>query len=166
MATESLKSTVITNRDATPVVLSNASLANARLHEAIGSVTITSGKTTGSKYTLAQVPSNCRVSQLLVSCPALSASSAADFGVYRSTADGGAVVSAALFGSAIDLSSALSNLDITNESTNYTLDKQEQPLWQAAGLSVDPGGVLDIVATTTATNAAGGLLGIKIRFVM
>lgn len=164
MVTEALKSAVITNRDATPLVLSNGVLARSALKEAIGSVTTTTGKTTGSKYILCQVPSNARVSQVLISCAAMSTSTALDVGVYRNTVDGGAVVLAALFGSAIDVSGALSNSDVTNESTSYTLDKQEMPLWQAAGLTVDPLSALDIVCTSTATITAGGLLSLKVRY--
>lgn len=162
--TESLKSTVITNRDATPAVINDGRLAKGSLRESIGSVTTTTGKTTGSKYTLCSVPSSAIVSQILLSCAALGTATAADVGVYRNTADGGAAVDADFFATAVDLSAALSNSDITNESGTYTLDKQEQPLWQAAGMSADPMTSLDIVVTSTATIAAGGLLSLKVRY--
>ena len=68
-------------------------------------------------------------------------------GVYRTNRDGGAVVDVDLFGSAIDLGAAVVDSEISNESTEYTIAKRAQPLWQAAGLSADPGGHLDIALT-------------------
>lgn len=164
MATEALKSGPITNRDATPPVLNNSSADKNRLVEATGHVTTTSSVTSGSTYTMVTVPSNARISQILVSCAAMAGSSAADLGVYRNTADGGAVVDADFFATAIDLSSALTNSDVTNESATYTVAKQQQPLWQALGVSADPNTTYDIVFTTTATINTGAALGIKVRY--
>jgi hypothetical protein len=102
---------------------------------------------------------------VLFSCANLGASSSVNVGVYRNTKDGGAAVSATLFASAQATSAALSNSDVTNQSGNYTLDKQEQPLWQAAGLTSDPGGTLDIVATVQVAIAATGLIGAATEYV-
>ena len=55
--------------------------------------------------------------------------------------------------------------NVTNQSGNYTLTKQEQPLWQAAGLTADPGGTLDVVALVTTSLTAGGLLGVEVQYV-
>lgn len=164
MATETLKSTTITNRDATPAVINDGRLEKGVLKSAFGQVNTTAAVTTGSKYLLAQVPSKAMVRQVLLSCAALGGTTAHDIGVYRTTADGSAAVSAAFFGSAVSTASALTNSDVTNESGTYTLDKMEQPLWQAAGLSSDPGGMLDIVATSTATNTSGGRLGLVVNY--
>lgn len=166
MATEALKSATITNRDATPRVANNARLSGAHLRSAVGSATATAGVTTGSTYRLCSVPSNALVREVLVSTVAQGGTSAADVGVYRATADGGAVVDADFFGSAVSLVSALSRSDVTNESTTYTPTKREQPLWQAVGLSSDPGGELDIVLTTTATLTNGGLLSAEVGYVV
>jgi len=68
------------------------------------------------------------------------------------------------FGSAVSLVSALNDSVVTNESGTYTLDKQEQPLWQAAGLTSDPGTTLDIVLTLTAASAAAGKVGLRVSY--
>jgi hypothetical protein len=87
-----------------------------------------------------------------------------DIGVYRTNGDGGAVVDVDLFASALSLASALAHgavaSHVMEESTNYTLAKQQQPLWQAAGLTVDPKCDFDIAltcATTDVTTGTGGL---------
>ena len=158
------KSTAITNRDATPPVINDGRLERSNLRNAIGSVTAVNGDSIASKYILASVPSTAMVRKVLLSCAAIT-SGAGDIGVYRNTKDGGAVVSVALFASAQSIAAALTNSDVTNESTTYTIDKREQPLWQAAGLSADPQTTLDIVMTLTAATTAGGLLGIQVDYV-
>jgi hypothetical protein len=169
MATEALSSTPVTNLIAVPRVPNTSFTDIGIVRESIGSVTVTSGTTTGSTYDLVRVPSNCRVSQVLLNNPAGSASSAFDIGVYSVNAVTqalGAVASAALFGSAVACTNANVDLDVTGESTTYTNAKREQPLWQAAGLTADPGGELAIVATNTATNAAAFSIGLRVKFVI
>lgn len=166
MTTEALTSGPVANATAIPRVPNASFLDNGILRESIGSVTVTSGDLLGSTYDLIRVPSACRVSQVLLNNPAGSASSAFDIGVYKTLSDDtlGAVVSSALFGSAVACTSANVDLDVTGESTTYTNAKREQPLWQAAGLSADPGGLLAIVATNTATNAASFSIGLRVRW--
>jgi hypothetical protein len=55
------------------------------------------------------------------------------------------------FATAIDCASAVAPTDVTNESGTYTIDKRNQPIWQAVGLTTDPGGYFDIVATVVTT---------------
>jgi hypothetical protein len=84
-------------------------------------------------------------------------SGAGSIGVYRPTnLDGtaGAVISVNLFATAQSIATAASNVDVTNQSALYTITKQDQPLWQAAGLTSDPGGLLDISMTLSAAATA------------
>jgi hypothetical protein len=165
MAVVTVKSTIITNRDAVPSVINDGRLEKGSLRTSHGYVTATNGDSANSKYILASLPSTAQVRQVLFSCANLGASSAINLGVYRNTKDGAAAVNATLFASAQATSAALSNSDVTNQSGNYTLDKQEQPLWQAAGLTSDPGGTLDIVATVSVAIAATGLIGAATEYV-
>jgi hypothetical protein len=161
MAVVTTKSVTITNRDAVPSVINDARLERAVSKGFHGKVTAVNGDSIGSKYIIAQVPSTAFIQQLLLTTAALT-SGAANVGVYYPTnKDGtaGAAIAATLFASAQSVASALSNAEITNQSGNYTLAKQEQPLWQAAGLTSDPGGFLDIVITLTAALTAGGDIG-------
>lgn len=167
MVTETLYSTPITNRDASPRVPNSSLNDGAPLLEKVGSVTITTGKTTGSIYVLASVPAVARVSQILLNNPALSASTAFDIGAYKTTADGAAVIDADFFATAVACTNANVDLDVTGESTTYTVDKREQPLWQALGMTAAPAsGMIDICLTNTATNAAGGLIGARVRYTL
>jgi hypothetical protein len=164
MAVVTLKSTVITNRDATPQVINDGRLERGSLRRSAGYVTAGAADSIASKYALVSLPSTAIVAGVILSCAALT-SGAADIGVYRNTADGGAVVDVDLFASAQSVATALVKSNVTNESGNYTLALQEQPLWQAAGLTANPGGSLDIVITLTAALTAGGLIGLEVYYV-
>ncbi|MBU7436514.1 hypothetical protein [Paraburkholderia fungorum] len=158
------KSTTITNRDAVPSAINDARLERGVLRSAHGQVTAVNADSIGSTYILASLPSTAMVRKVLLSCAALT-SGAANIGVSQPTAKGSAAISAALFASAQSLASALSHSDVTNQSGTYTMALEEQPLWQAAGLSADPGYALDIVVTLTAALTAGGMLGLSIDYV-
>lgn len=164
MAVVTTKSAIMTNRDATPQVLSNGMLTGGALKEAVGYVSAVNGDSAASKYLLCSVPSNARLAHLALTCEALGAGAVIHIGAYKNTAQGGAVIDADFFASSVDVSAALSAVNVLNESGTNTLDKQEMPLWQALGLSVDPGDSIDIVATVTVAIAANGKLGVKAQF--
>lgn len=165
MGTSALKSTSLTNRDATPKVATNSRLYGAIKYSAYGYVTAAAADDTASRYRMVAVPSNCIVRAVYLSSIAQGGSAAVDVGVYRATADGAAVVDADLFGSAVSVVSVVPRTDVTCESTVYTAALREQPLWQAAGLSADPGGELDIVLTPTAALTNGGALAVEVEYV-
>src|SRR4051812_8997972 len=118
MATQ--KSTSITNRDATPAVLNTGELTGvAGLRQAIGSLTTTTADTSGCKYVLCEVPSNARVADVGFAAAAHTVGKF-NVGVYRNTADGGAVVSTTLFALAIDCANAVAYTSIINQGTGNT----------------------------------------------
>lgn len=167
MAVVTVKSGAITNRDATPRVKSNANLEGGMLRESVGTVEITSGDSSASKYILCQVPSNARMSQLLLYSDDIGTATIADFGLWRTTDDGGAVVDADFFGSAVSLKDgAVNGTDIVHESAVFDPDDIEKMLWQALGLSADPKISYDIVAQLTAAADATGTLTLKARYVL
>lgn len=168
MAVVTLKSPTITNRDATPRVINDGRLEKSVSKATQGYVTTANGDSATSTYVVCSVPSTAVVQQILLSCGALGGSCAADVGVYYPTTTAGAagaVVDADFFGSAVSLVSALNNSDVTAESGVYTIAKRQQPLWQATGLTADPGGVLDIVVTLTADTAAAAAVGLLVFYV-
>lgn len=165
MAVVTTKAGPITNRDASPKVLSNAAVASGVLKEAVGTVESVSGDSIGSEYIFASIPSNAVVSQVLLYCDDIGTTAAADIGLYKSTADGGAVVDADFFASAVSLSGgALNGTDVTHESAVFGLEDAEKPLWEALGLSSDPNLMYDVVATLTAASDAAGTIMLKVRY--
>lgn len=155
-ATEAIKSTIITNADATPSVINTAQLANGRERSMRGVVTATTTKDAGSTYRFFRIKSNDLMKQLLLDNASWGASCTADFGLYKTAADGGAVVDADFFASAVDMNTANRALDITRESGVITVANMEKPVWELLGLSADPQIEYDVVATLVAATAATG----------
>lgn len=167
MAVENLKSSAITNADATPLVLTNAIVAKGRLQEAVGTKQVSASASIGSTYRLARVPSNARVSDVLLYNDAFDTTGAADVGLYD--INGGAVVAAAFFGSAVVLTAASTvGVNVTHESGVFGIEAAEKPLWEALGLSSDPHKEYDVALTLTAANGAGATpdVTLKVRYVI
>jgi hypothetical protein len=168
MATEALKSGAITNRDATPQVKNSSFLEGGLLRESVGTVEMTTADL-GSTYRMLQVPSNCRISQLLLFSDDVGTTGLIDIGVYRTTADGGAVVDQDFFASAVDIkTAALNSSDVTYEAATAAgqIDDIEKPLWQQLGLTADPSLMYDVVITSTEAASAGGTLSLRVRYVV
>jgi hypothetical protein len=180
MAVFTEKSTLISNRDATPKVFTDNLVSGGDMKESEGYITTGSAAdSVGSIYRLCTVPSRARVSQVLMSCTALGAGGAIEvgvywpdyspfpigpFGVHPLPGDPGTAIDANLFASALSVAAAQSMVDITDQSGNNTIQLQEMSLWQAAGLAADPGIDLDICAQVTTVLAAAGQLALKVRF--
>lgn len=165
MAVEALKSAAITNADGTTTI-NDASLTAMPLKEAVGTKQAAASASIGSTYRLVRIPSHARVSQVLLSCDAFDTTGAADIGVYRTAADGGAVVDADLFGSAVLLTSALVDSNVTHESAVFGVEDVEKRVWEALGLTEDSRVDYDVTLTLTAANGAGATpdVSLKVRY--
>src|SRR5262245_21925014 len=174
MAIEHLKSTFVTNADATPAVANTAAEGGPGVTKVIeGSVVISAAATIDSTYQLCRVPSNCKVKKIFLET-ATQAAGAGDLGLYFATDGQGGRPTSLLasqaidqdfFASAVTLTTLTSSNEVTNESGTYTIDKRTQPLWQAVGLTVDPGGNFDICLTITTNVTTGtGRLGIEVMY--
>lgn len=165
MAVVTIKSGAITNRDALPVVLSNSNISGSRLIEFVGTIETTNPNSIASRYIFGSLPSNARLSQVLLYSDDVGGTATADFGLYQTTANGAAVVDADFIASAVVLNAgALNGTDITHESTVFDPDDVEKMLWQALGLSVDPRVMYDVVATLTAACDAVATISLKVRY--
>jgi hypothetical protein len=175
MAVDHVKSTPITNLDASPAVQNTAGEGAAAPAKTIdGYVTAVASSSVGATYQIVRVPSNAKMKSLIFESEAQTAGKF-DVGLFYATdGEGGRptallvadAIDADFFASAIDCASAVVPTEIINESGNNTLDKRTKPLWQAAGLSADPGGYFDIVASviTTAVTTGTGKLGLRATY--
>jgi hypothetical protein len=162
-----LKSAAITNREASPAVLNNPGAGGVsrlrQVYSLLASVPASLSAT--SIIRLVEVPSNAIVTSVLLNNGAQGAG-AGDIGIYKSNKDGGTVVDADFFGSAVSFAAAVLGTEQMHESTVYTFAKQAQPLWQALGLSADPKITYDIAVTITTDITTGtGALGIRASYV-
>lgn len=166
MAVVAVKSERITNRDATPVVLTPGRLAGAFAKQTAEIVTITSGDSVGSTYRTVEVPSNAVMKKVAVDSPDIGTTTAADIGLYRTTRDGGAVVDADFFASAVALNAGALTGDTNRmyESGVVTITNSVTPLWMILGLTSDPGVMYDVTLTLTGAADATGVLRLDVEF--
>jgi hypothetical protein len=166
MAVVNTKSTLVTNADSTTQTLNAMSNDGGKLRSKIGTLEAVSGDSIGSTYRLVRVPSNARVDAVLLTSDDIGTTTIADFGLYRTAADGGAVVDADFFGSAVNLSSgALAKTDITYESAVVDAANHGKMLWEQLGLSADPRVMYDVTATLTAAADAAGTITLRVNYV-
>lgn len=174
MAVEHVKSTPITNLDAIPVSqVTTGEGGPGYLRTNGGYATVLASSSVDSTYQLVRLPSTAKVKRIVFESGAQTAG-AFDLGVYYQSGAplytallAAAAIDQDFFATAIDCAAAVARTDVTNESGTYTAAKREQPLWQALGLTSDPGGYFDIVATvkTTAVTTGTGVIRIDVDWV-
>lgn len=166
-----LKSNAITNREASPRVANNPGIGGASRERFVQGFysSVPASLSITSVIRMVEVPAHAIVKEIKFASAAQTAG-AFDVGVYRTNADGGAVVDQDFFATAVDCASAVALTDVTNESGTNTIAKQNQPLWQALGVATSPapGTMYDIALTVagTAVTTGTGAVGIKIDYVM
>lgn len=166
MAVVIVKSTGITNRDASPRVIDNPGAWQGSMRGFAGQVTVTSGDSIGSTYILGKVPSNAVLHSLRLTSDDMGTTTTAKFGVYDTTANGGAAVSAALFAATKVLNAgALVSVDILHDALGSNpVTNAEKRLWEILGLSVDPVKDYDIVATLDGACDGTGNMALKCTY--
>jgi len=157
MAVVNTKSTAITNADSTTYTLNKKGLSGGVVKVARGTIETANGDDIASVYRFARLPSSARIVMIQLWSDDIGTTGTADFGLYRTAADGGAVVDADAFASAVVLDSgAIAGTMIHHESALYGVEDIEQQFWLVAGASTDPQVMYDVCATLTeATDAVG-----------
>lgn len=165
MAVVQVKSTAITNRDASPRVHNSSYLQAGQLRQSVGTVLVTTGDTSTSTYIMGEVPSNARLSSISLWSDAMGTGTTLDLGIWQNTANGSASVSPTLFASGLNIHTAA--IAGTNEMFSaLTVDNVEKRIWELLGLSADPEISYDVVGRLAVTADAGGKLTLKIDYVI
>lgn len=165
MAAVTLKSGQITNRDASPQVFNNPGVSKGSMCGAVGRVQTNADDSVNSIYIFCTIPSNAVVHSLRLYSDDSGNTGDMDVGLYRTTGDGGAVVDADFFGSAVDINAAaLNGSDILHESGQFSLEEAEKPVWEALALSADPNLEYDVCGTLTEAVTAVTDIVLKIQY--
>jgi hypothetical protein len=155
MAAEHLKSGAITNRDSTPPVQTVGQGSNVRR---VWGVVEAAGGDAGSTYRFCSIPSNARAVRAWFMSDDLGAGTM-NVGLYKTTANGGAVVDADFFASAIDVgTTAVAMTEITFERGASLIDEFEEPLWERLSLTADPQCDYDVTGVSVSSAATGTVL--------
>lgn len=161
MAVVTTKSAQITNRDATPAVLSNSFIAASSLNRKQAIVAVANGDSVGSKLIFFQIPSNAYVSSLKTSAPDIGTTTAGDIGLYRTVADGGAVVDADFFTAAVSYNGGAVTKSEKLYGNVVTIANAEKRIWELLGLTSDPMIFYDVVVTLTGAADAAGTIQLE-----
>lgn len=163
MAVVALKSDVMTKLETAPVPLmvSSKNVAGVILG-ATAWASKAAGDNATSTYRMLRVHSSWRLRTMILSIGALGALGTVNVGVYQTIANGGAVVSAITFGSAIDVSATYRS-DIV--ATGANADDMAEQLWQRLGLSEDSNRYYDLVIELQHAGAGNAVkLGLDISY--
>lgn len=164
MPVVAVNSASITNANAFPRVQNPRGRADGEVVRAINeTVAVTNGDSVGSTYRFGQIRSSDYVDRIRIVSADIGTTTAMDVGLYDmlTASNGGTVVDADFFASAVSLNGGAIDSDITFESAAagglYTNGTRR--VWEALGLSADPGKTYDVVGTLTgAADAAGTVL--------
>lgn len=163
-----LKSGAITNRDATPRVISNPGLLSGSLRCAVGTLEtkVPDEDSIGSTFRMLQLPSNAIVHSVRIFSDDMGSTAAAvDIGIYETVENGGLVKDADHFAAAVSLKDgALNGVEVAHASAVFGIEDAEKPLWLALGLTADPKKSYDLVCTATGAIDTAGSLCIKVQY--
>ena len=156
-------SNAITNADASPRVPNSSYIEGGILRASVATVEVAAADSDGSVYRFFRLPSGARIHKMMVFCDAITSGTSFDCGIYQTAANGGAVVDADAYASAVDLSSAITTgTNIQFEARN--IDKIEKRVWEDAGLSADSYREYDICLTANTVGSAAGTISMLLEY--
>ena len=181
MSVFTVKSKVISNRDAVPPLLSNPEVAQGLIKGVIGvENTGNFGADIGAAGTaikLITIPSNARIQNLEYGVGDLGTSSL-DIAVFYPTSFlqggqntpaqslAGTPVSSSTFATAIaGVDTSIAWTDAMGVAANPTLQNRIKPLWSLVGLSSDPGFDFDLGFTVRTAVVQNGYVGLRATYI-
>lgn len=163
MAVVNTKSNIITNADATPMVRSQRALCGAPVLTAVATLETAAADDDGSVYRFVRLPSNAVLHSIGIYNDAITSGTDYDLGLYRTAADGGAVVDKDIFVDGASMATArvtaLDGLFHTNDIANI-----EKKLYELVPLTTDPQINYDLCLTANTVGSAAGTLTIKVLY--
>lgn len=175
MAVEHVLSTPITNEAATPAVANTTGQGAAGPLREVSAYTVAlASSSQNSTYRFVRVPTNAKIKSVKFASEAQAAGTI-DIGVYYPTIGKTAKADLAAnaiernyFADAIALTSASVLTEVLGDGgSGWVPSEINTPLWQALGLSSDPGGFFDIVGTVnTAITTGTGDMCLSVGYVL
>ncbi len=178
-AQANLKSTAITNLDASPSVRPTAGQAGGLSAKYVVTDVVgptTDAATTGGILRCCRIPSNAIVKRVQICQKAATTTANFDIGLDYSDAslDGttpgnfvaGTPLNDDMFAAAVDTHALTGWTDETFANADYLPTDTVNPIWKAAGtgLTADPGGFFDIILTNRATISGAATLVVAVEY--
>jgi len=151
--------TLVSNFEATPQVISEAHSLHGVLRVAQGTVALAAGDSTDNDIVmLAPIPSNASISALKIASDTLGGTCTFNVGLYTT---GGTVVDEDVYATLVADEGAMT--DVRSEADITTVGQQ---VWEDAGASSDPGGYYYVAVTFSATGGTAGDMSFVIEYVV
>ena len=160
-----VSTTLISNRAATPRVANEAWNNAAVKSTGVGLLEVSTAEDSTDVLRFLQIRSNAAIREVKLYCDAVAVGGAMDVGIYQTADNGSAVVDADFFASAQVVTAALAGTNIAHESAVYGIEDLDKPLWEALGLSSDPGILYDVAGTITTDMGGAGTIGLEVLYV-
>ena len=149
---------LVANQLASPQVLNDAAELHGVLRTACGTVELAAGDSTDNDVVLlAPLPSKSTINQLYVGTDDFGGSCTYNVGVHNYD---GTVADEDCFATTVADDAAMA--DVRHEVA--TINTVGQKLWEIAGLSSDPGGLLYVSITFAATGGTAGTLSWNVSY--
>lgn len=173
MAVENVKTTWVSNADATPIVLTNDFQSIDGEAVTMGAVVMAASASNGSTYRIGRIPSNAVVTSVAVAVDPNTSMTSTKLGVLETAANGAGVAggvagSDTIFSSAVDLHLGLTIF--TNQlaprvaGASASIANYGKRVWELLGLTTDPGRDYDLVFTQTTAGSSGGNLAVLYKY--
>jgi len=170
MAVVQVNSTTVANANAFPRIQNPRGLADGEVVRAINDqVAVANGDSAGSVYRFGKIRSSDFTDRVRLISADIGTTTAGDIGLYDllTASNGGAVVDADYFASAVSLSGGAIDSDITYESgaAGGIYTNGNKRVWEALGLTSDPGKEYDVALTLTGAADAAGTVRLQLYVV-
>lgn len=172
MAVVNIKSTLVSNYDAQPRVLSNSLEAGGGVEETVGIVAVGATDTAASVYRVGFISSGVRISDVEIMNDSLTTGTSYKFGVALNTQDGGALPAAlsdAIFGSVVNL------VTLRNTWTSIyfpsilgaggLVANTRLRIWELLGFTADTFKEYHLIMTGVTASTVGGNVAVKYSWV-
>jgi hypothetical protein len=173
MAIVLILSKQITNRDASPEVLTSSNVAGAKSVVAVAVAAVGTVDSSTSTYRVVSVPSNAVINKISIwNDASTGAAQACTVDLYDTTANGGAIVKSAFFCPAVSFNVAAGTIaDCTytvSAAGTHNYSNAEKMLWQSnSSVTVDTNKWYDIVLNSTVNNTTPGCnIVVKVEYTL
>lgn len=174
MSSFNLKSRMITNRDASPTVLTDPVFGIGRVEAVLGAERFPQTADAGSWVKCVSIPAQARLEDLHYFAGSLGTSAIdiscwiqTDTSIAQSSVVEGQIIGSSLFAQNIaGVDTGIALTDAMGTIAQQSIHRRMLPLWQNLGLPIDPGNIMiDLGFTVRTTNSVAGYVGLRARFV-
>lgn len=166
MAVVTTKTTRISNAENATQTLDSPGVNHGKLRRVVATLEAVSGDSIASQYRMVRVHSSWSIASIRLFCDAIT-TCAGDVGLYQCSAkpnNGGAVVSATTYASAVSLASAITTgTEIAYEARDIA--NLQRQVWQDAGATTDPNTFYELTVTLTAAAGSAGTISLEVWYV-